>query len=105
MIRVQGLLHHLESALRIALVRFDVSEQALRRLLQVTSTLYRRAATDPSASAQERNIILGVVLEILSEGLRSKCRVTAPTLSAMVFVCLPVAYLSDMTYAMQPGAL
>ncbi|KAL5490495.1 hypothetical protein ACEPAI_5328 [Sanghuangporus weigelae] len=97
--QVRGLLHHLESALRITLVRFDVSEQALRRLLQVTSTLYRRAATDPATSSQERNIILMVVLEILSEGLRSKCRVTASTLSAMIFaLCKPgLNFISSST--------
>ncbi|KAI5122947.1 hypothetical protein M0805_006828 [Coniferiporia weirii] len=81
---IRGFLHNMETAVRIALVRFNVSDQALRRLLQVTSTLYRRTASETGASANERNSILSVVIEILSDGLRGKCRVTLPTLKAII---------------------
>lgn len=72
--------------MRIALVRFDVNEQSLRRLLQVTSTLYRRTASEPGAHPQERNSILLVVNDVLSDGLRSKCRIIPSTLKAIVEV-------------------
>lgn len=83
---LQGFLPHLETAVRVALVRFDVSEQSLRRLAQVTSTLYRRAAAEPVGSAHERNSVLAVIIDVLSEGLRGKCRVTPLTLKAIVDV-------------------
>ncbi|EJD06034.1 uncharacterized protein FOMMEDRAFT_119510 [Fomitiporia mediterranea MF3/22] len=95
--QVRGLLPHLENAVRISLVRFDIHEQSLRRLLQVTSALYRRTASEPGASAQDRNVILAVVVDILSEGLRGKCRVTPTTLKTMVeSLCKPgLNYLSS----------
>ncbi|KAH8117558.1 hypothetical protein DFH11DRAFT_1504486 [Phellopilus nigrolimitatus] len=82
--QIRGFLHHIETVVRIALARFNVSEQAMRRLFQVTSTLYRRAASESGVTSNERNSILTVAIDILSDGLRGKCRVTPQTLKAIM---------------------
>ena len=74
--------------MRVALGRFDVKEQPIKRVLQVTHSLYRRTAESPT-SAQERNIILSAILEILSDGLRGKGRISNVTMKAVVDVRRP----------------
>ena len=78
--------------MRVTLGRFDVKDQPIKRVLQVTHTLYRRTA-ESTTSAQERNIILSAVLEILSEGFRGKNRISNVTMKAVVDVGLLPALL------------
>ncbi|TDL27495.1 hypothetical protein BD410DRAFT_782583 [Rickenella mellea] len=78
------LLGYTEQLLRMALVRFDVNVSSLKRLLHVTSTLYRRnlgGKNHTAKSVQPNNIIL-VMVEILSDSLRGKARTSMATLGA-----------------------
>ncbi|THH07445.1 hypothetical protein EW145_g3377 [Phellinidium pouzarii] len=84
--QIRDFLRHMETAVRVALIRFNVDDLALRRLLQVTSTLYRRTASESTVFSNERNSLITVVIDILSDGLRGKCRVTSLTLKAMIDV-------------------
>lgn len=78
----------METLLRAALVRFNVSAKALTRVLQVTNTLYRKSNTG-IASARDPsqfNPMANIMLEILSEALRGKARVTGSTLAGLIEV-------------------
>ncbi|KAH9951250.1 hypothetical protein B0H21DRAFT_272251 [Amylocystis lapponica] len=82
----RDLLMFMETLLRAALVRFHVSGESLTRVLQITSTLYRKAAaaTAPGAEAPQTNPISLVMFEMLGDGLRGKARISAATISALV---------------------
>lgn len=78
-----------ETLLRVALVRFNVNSHHLTRLLQVTSALYRRPTENDSADSMKavpRSSIALAIIDILSDALRGKARVTTSTLTSMIKV-------------------
>jgi hypothetical protein len=78
---------YLETILRAVLVRFHVSRQCLIRVLNVTTSAYRRTKSQSSANEQgSLNHITIAFLEILSEGLRRRARISSLTITAMVEV-------------------
>ena len=84
----QELLLHTETLLRAALARFDVRLDTLKRLLHVTSTIYRRSKTaDLNGVEVSTNHIAMGVLDVLSESLKGKVRVLPSTMTAMLEVC------------------
>ncbi|KAI0831397.1 hypothetical protein BC628DRAFT_1312212 [Trametes gibbosa] len=82
----RDLLLYLETLLRSSLVRFSVSAASLKRVLHVTTTLYRRAAqasgNDPGNALV--NPIAGAMLEITKDFLHMKARVLPATQAALV---------------------
>ncbi|KAI0670290.1 hypothetical protein C8Q78DRAFT_114403 [Trametes maxima] len=82
----RDLLLYLETLLRSSLVRFDVSVSSLRRVLNVTTTLYRKAAKASGSNSQNAlvNPIAASMLEITKDSLDFKARVTPATQTALV---------------------
>ncbi|KAH9946036.1 uncharacterized protein BXZ73DRAFT_86240 [Epithele typhae] len=82
----RDLLMYLETLLRSSLVRFNVSVSSMRRVLQVTTTLYRRAAKASGTNADTTlvNPIAGAMFEITKDSLNLKARVLPATLAALV---------------------
>lgn len=76
----------MESALRLALLHCDISKEALLKLFQITSTLYRRLAFDTTGNNPNRNPLHGITLECLSEFFRGKSHMMALTVEATVEV-------------------
>ena len=78
----------METLLRSSLIRFNVSVVSLRRVLQVTTTLYRKAAKVTGADAENTivNPIAAAMLEISRDGLNIKARVLTSTLAALLEV-------------------
>ena len=85
----QDLLTYLETLLRSSLIRFNVSVTSLRKVLHVTTTLYRRAAKASGANpdVQLVNPIAASMLEITKDALNIKARVNPATLVALIEVC------------------
>ncbi len=81
---IQELVLYLETLLRATLVRFRVTAACLTRLLQVTSSLYRRR--DTQEQQPPINVFAVVLLEMLSDALSAKCRLPHSTLAAAVEV-------------------
>lgn len=79
---------YIETILRLAILRFDVTSHTLTRLLHVTSTLYRRAEVVANERAVQMNIVANVICEVLAEALRGKNRVTPTTITAIAEVCV-----------------
>lgn len=79
---------YLETLLRSSLVRFSVSVLSLRRVLHVTTTLYRKAAKASGTNSQNAlvNPVAGAMLEITKDFLHSKARVSPATQIALVEV-------------------
>ncbi|KAG7092480.1 hypothetical protein E1B28_008832 [Marasmius oreades] len=71
------MLSYTETVLRVALTRLTVDTPTLSRLVHVTSALYKRS------DQQGTNIIIMVLFEILSDGLRMKSRVLSETIGAL----------------------
>ncbi|KAI9070388.1 hypothetical protein FKP32DRAFT_1586228 [Trametes sanguinea] len=82
----RDLLLYLETLLRSSLIRFNVSVQSLRRVLHVTTTLYRKAAKAAGTNPDNTlfNPIAAVMLEILKDSLYLKARVTPATQIALI---------------------
>ncbi len=79
---------YLETLLRSSLIRFSVSVVSLRRVLQVTTTLYRKAAKVSGGDSEKMvNPIAAAMLEISRDGLNVKARVLASTLTSLIEVC------------------
>ena len=79
---------YLETLLRSSLIRFNVSVASLRRVLQVTTTLYRKAAKVSGTKAEDQlvNPIAVAMLEITKDALNVKARVNPATLTALIEV-------------------
>lgn len=75
----------METALRLALIRFNVRREVLTRLLHVTSALYRRIEPNTTEDRQLNSVVV-VIVDVLSDALRGKCRVTSSTLASLVTV-------------------
>jgi hypothetical protein len=77
-----------ETVVRSALVRFHVSRYSLSRIIDVTSSLYRKTRTqnDSSMSQIQSNNISSAILEILVDGLRLKTRILPSTLTSILEV-------------------
>ena len=90
--------------MRVTLGRFDLKQEPIKRVLQVTHTLYRRTA-DSSVSSHERNIILHAVMEVLSDGFRGKGRISNVTMKAVVDVCALrlICAKNDLTRQFSPS--
>ncbi|KAI0324520.1 hypothetical protein GY45DRAFT_1288775 [Cubamyces sp. BRFM 1775] len=86
----RDLLLYLETLLRSSLIRFNVSVFSLRRVMQVTTTLYRRAAKVTGANQESIlvNPIAHAMFDIAKDSLRSKARVTPATLAALLEVLI-----------------
>ncbi|CDO71214.1 hypothetical protein BN946_scf184863.g9 [Trametes cinnabarina] len=82
----RDLLLYLETLLRSSLIRFNVSVQSLRRVLYVTTTLYRKAAKAAGTNAENIlvNPIASVMLEIMKDSLYLKARITPATQIALI---------------------
>ncbi|TBU65728.1 hypothetical protein BD310DRAFT_803111 [Dichomitus squalens] len=83
----RDLLLYLETLLRSSLIRFNVSVASLRRVLHVTTTLYRRAAAKAGQATPQKalvNPITSAMFEITRDSLNVKARVTHATLTALV---------------------
>ncbi|PIL24081.1 hypothetical protein GSI_13832 [Ganoderma sinense ZZ0214-1] len=83
----RDLLLYLETLLRSSLLRSNVSVASLRRVLHVTTTLYRRAAAKAGQANPEStlvNPITSAMYEIARDGLNGKARVTHATLTALI---------------------
>ncbi|KAI0362213.1 hypothetical protein OH77DRAFT_1416438 [Trametes cingulata] len=82
----RDLLLYLETLLRSSLVRFNVSVVSLRRVLHVTTTLYRKAAKASGTNPENIlvNPIAAAMLEITKDSLHFKARVTPATQGALV---------------------
>ncbi|KAI1795782.1 hypothetical protein LXA43DRAFT_1163651 [Ganoderma leucocontextum] len=83
----RDLLLYLETLLRSSLLRCNVSVASLRRVLHVTTTLYRRAAAKAGQANPENSLvnpITSAMYEIARDGLNGKARVTHATLTALV---------------------
>lgn len=81
------MLSYTDTVLRVALNRLNVNTTSLSRLLQVSTTLYRK--TTLSDTSPPINGIVLVVFEILSDGLRMKARALPSTLKSMLEVTSP----------------
>jgi hypothetical protein len=104
-IQLQELLSSVETVLRVALTRFNVSTECLSRMLHVTSTLFRKSQSRPGTAGQtQTNTIAMVVFEILAEGLRREGRVTPSTISSMIEVTQTVPVVEHFTL-ISDGAL
>ncbi|KAF5365590.1 hypothetical protein D9758_003325 [Tetrapyrgos nigripes] len=78
----RDMLGYTDTVLRICLNRLGVDSGSLSKLVQVTATLYRRTqASDKSAPS---NVIIQVIFEILSDGLKLKTRTVPATLKSML---------------------
>ena len=88
----------LETLLRSSLIRFNVSVGSLRKVLQVTTTLYRKAAkaTGANPEIQLVNPIAAAMLEITKDNFLGKARVNPSTLIALVEVARAVYYTQDL---------
>lgn len=73
----------METLLRAALMRSNVSTASLTRVIEVTSQIYRKAAAAPGADVLPSNPILQTMFETVSEAVRMKARVTPATLTAL----------------------
>ncbi|KAH9856975.1 hypothetical protein C2E23DRAFT_892456 [Lenzites betulinus] len=82
----RDLLLYLETLLRSSLVRFNVSVRSLRRVLHVTTTLYRRAAKASGTNANNAlvNPVAGAMLEVTKDFLHMKARVSPATQTALI---------------------
>ncbi|KAI0780831.1 hypothetical protein BD413DRAFT_500442 [Trametes elegans] len=82
----RDLLLYLETLLRSSLVRFNVSVVSLRRVLHVTTTLYRKAARAAGTNPDNAlvNPLAAAMLEVIKDSLHFKARVTPATQSALI---------------------
>ncbi|KAI0748219.1 hypothetical protein C8Q80DRAFT_1104066 [Daedaleopsis nitida] len=82
----RDLLTYLETLLRSSLIRFNVSVASLRRVLQVTTTLYRKAARVAGTNTENTmvNPIASAMLEISRDSLNMKARILSSTLAALL---------------------
>ncbi|TFK89146.1 hypothetical protein K466DRAFT_545801 [Polyporus arcularius HHB13444] len=81
----RDLLSQLDILLRSSLIRFNVSVASLRRVLHVTTTLYRKAAKVAGNNENALvNPLAAAMLELSRDGLNMKARVTPATLAALV---------------------
>ncbi|KIY72162.1 hypothetical protein CYLTODRAFT_367962 [Cylindrobasidium torrendii FP15055 ss-10] len=78
----RDLLTYTDAVLRITLNRLEAETEGLTKLIQVTSTLYRRTQTIDSTAPT--NAILAVIFELLGDGLRMKARIHPMTIKAML---------------------
>ncbi|KAH0583846.1 hypothetical protein H2248_009444 [Termitomyces sp. 'cryptogamus'] len=76
----RDILSSTDTVLRVLSSRLNVGTEALSRLLQATSSLHRRTTKETSVT----NVVLNSLLEILSDGLRSKVRVLPSTLNSII---------------------
>ncbi|KDQ60796.1 hypothetical protein JAAARDRAFT_173016 [Jaapia argillacea MUCL 33604] len=85
----RDLIRPLDNALRVALTRFHVTTSTLLRLLEVTSNLYRRAqAQSVTITSASSNLTVVTTLEVLSDGLRRRARVTSSTIASLLEVVI-----------------
>jgi len=78
----RDLILHSETLLRSVLVRFDVEEASLKKLLHVTMTLFRKTPQD--GDGLPANHLVLAVLEVLSDVLKGKAGASSSTLAAML---------------------
>ncbi|OBZ75571.1 hypothetical protein A0H81_04216 [Grifola frondosa] len=79
------LLSFMDTLLRASLGRFHVSVASLRRLLQVTTALFKKAKTAASSSDAVRvNPVLNTMFDILRDSLRVTTRISPATLTALI---------------------
>ena len=81
----QEILEHIEALLRVVLTKFAVGSASLARLLQTTSIIYRRQG-ERENSRYLGNAITLILIEICSDALRSKIRISPYTLKNMIEV-------------------
>ena len=83
------MLVYLDNFLRAALIRFNVSQQSLAQILQVTANLRNMTRQQaPAVNGQDpSSSVIAAIFDILSEGLRRKTRVPPLTLSSLSEVC------------------
>ncbi|KIJ44066.1 hypothetical protein M422DRAFT_252559 [Sphaerobolus stellatus SS14] len=74
------LLSHIETLLRVALTRFNVTTETLKRLLALPNTTHGQA----DASIIKSNPMASVVLDVLSESLKGKTRASSATLVSIL---------------------
>ena len=79
----QDLLPYVDTILRVALTRFNVTSEALSRILHVTSTIFRKTG---SGTHGQTNTVAPVVFEVLRDGLRKEGRITAATVASTMEV-------------------
>ncbi|THH16358.1 hypothetical protein EW146_g4274 [Bondarzewia mesenterica] len=79
------LLIYLDNLLRAILVRFNVTQDSLTRILKVSANIYRMTMKQaPAANGHNPSgNAIRAFLEVLSDGLRRKSRVPPLTISAM----------------------
>ncbi|KAI0797914.1 hypothetical protein C8Q75DRAFT_845203 [Abortiporus biennis] len=86
-IQCRDLLLHTETVLRAGLGRFHFSSTSINRILQVSASLYRKS--DSAEQALSANLIAMALIEVLSDGLHGKARITASTLKSLVDAIQP----------------
>ncbi|KAG6890677.1 hypothetical protein C0995_005049 [Termitomyces sp. Mi166 len=78
----RDILSSVDTILRVLSSRLTIGTEGLSRLLQATSSLHRKTSSEATVT----NVVLNSLLEILSDGLRSKARVPPSTLNSMIEV-------------------
>lgn len=92
----QEFLTLVDSFLRVALVRSYLSAESLTRILQVTSSLYRKAGSPEQCLAL--NHIALFILEQLTDKLNHKAHITSSTLVSLLEVSFAVAHKWAVAY-------
>ncbi|TFK54850.1 hypothetical protein OE88DRAFT_1674178 [Heliocybe sulcata] len=93
--RSHELLRSLDVVLRSCLIRFNISGESLMRLARVSLSIWGRPQPlgPRPGEGHSGNIIVGTMLDCLSDGLRGKARVTSSTLTGLLeIVSSPDAY-------------
>ncbi|PCH38065.1 hypothetical protein WOLCODRAFT_136025 [Wolfiporia cocos MD-104 SS10] len=82
----RDLLLYMETLLRATLIRCKVSVDSLKRIIEVTSQLYRRAASasSPNADGAVVNPITSAMIETISDAARGRTRVISESLIALL---------------------
>lgn len=80
---MQDLLAYLDTVLRVALTRFNVTAEALSRILHVTATIFRKAS---SGTQGQPNTVSPAVFEVIRDGLRKEGRITPSTVASTMEV-------------------
>ncbi|KAI0079929.1 hypothetical protein K474DRAFT_1638767 [Panus rudis PR-1116 ss-1] len=82
------LLTHLETFVRAMLVRSTVSAASISKVMQVTTSLYRKATT-PDQMLGLNHVAL-TILELLHDGLHGKARLHPSTITALIEAIVPL---------------
>ncbi|KDQ07904.1 hypothetical protein BOTBODRAFT_180257 [Botryobasidium botryosum FD-172 SS1] len=95
----RDLILHSETLLRSVLVRFDVEEASLKKLLHITITLFRKTPQDGNGLSPSHLVL--AVIEVLSDVLKGKAGASSSTLAAMLEA---VNEILRTEYQLFPGA-